>query len=115
MSGFYANIHTDSEVIERLKEYVKRGEVEIERRRDGGLDINVTYRTAFANVNDYARVKGYLRKNGFSSRVGMATRQQVSQTIRGDDFEVKYLPSDMMFDSVINKVNANLMGHFFNE
>lgn len=109
MSEFYANIHTDSEVIEWLEEYAKRGEVIIERRRDGGLDVDVTYRTAFANVNDYARVKGYLRKNGFSSRVGMASRQQVSQRIRGEEFEVKYLLSDMMFNSVMSKVSSDLM------
>jgi hypothetical protein len=104
MSEFYANIHTDSEVIEWLEEYEKRDEVKIHHRRDGGLDIDVTYRTAFANVNDYARVKGYLRKNGFSSRVGMATRQRVSKRIPSKDFVVSYLPSEAMYNSVINSL-----------
>lgn len=102
MSEFYANIHTNSEVIEWLEEYEKRGEVKIYHRHDGGLDIDVTYRTAFANVSDYARVKGYLRKNGFTSRVGMATRQSVPFPVRGTDFSVQYLPSEAMYNSVIN-------------
>jgi hypothetical protein len=105
MSNLFAKIHTDKHVCGWLQEYVDNGEVKINKRSDGGLDIDVTYRTAFSNVNDYSRVKNYLRKNGFTSRVGIHSREMVDVEIPSSQFSVTYLIAESTLNGLTNKIN----------
>lgn len=107
MTRLRKTILTDSDVIDWLKPFVERGEATIINRRTGGLDVDVTYRSAFKEYNDYHRVKTFLRTNGFFSRVGVHSRNRVDKPTRSENFTVARLIDEKtadMFMSVLNNI-----------
>ena len=98
-------IWTDDEVIEWLNPFIERGEATIHKRRTGGLDVDVTYRSAFKELSDYNRIKFFLRSNGFFSRVGMHSRNLVDKPIPNNEFVMVRLIDEKRADMFLNTLN----------
>lgn len=82
----YATLHTDKQILERLKPHIDKGVIVIKLNNSAGLILDVKSQSFFDNPNDHKKVKSYLRGNAFLSYNGTASRIAVKEPISGEKF-----------------------------